>query len=229
MTRVKTATGGDLRAILCIAFTPGASLEQIRSFERFLIDRQEVVHAAEVEGSYDFLFEAAFPDLVRFHDFMEQVSQGFSTLLRKKKVSFICRRFIAGTDHSVWVHENGRRTRIDLDEVDEVIADGDYVRLRFAGRDYLHHATMQSIEAMLDPLRFLRIHRSVIVRLSRVERLLRDGRHWVVECRDGTRRRVAKGKVAELVDALAPFSSNAGHEPPVSGEHAGKPVLTIVE
>lgn len=229
MTRVMTASKGDLRVILCLAFSPDATLDQVQALERFLIDRAEVLHAAEVEGSFDFLVEAGFGELSSFHAFMEQFSNRFAPLLRKKKICFVCRRFIAGTERSVWVHDNGRRIRVDLDQVDEVIADGDYVRLRTDGHDYLYHSTMRAIEAMLDPVRYLRVHRSVIVRLSRVERLDRDGRHWVVACRDGTRHRIAKDRVADLLGRLTPLSSTVAPVSPTPEPVAESRTLHLVE
>jgi two-component system, LytTR family, response regulator len=56
-------------------------------------------------------------------------------------------------------------------KLDYVEAQDDYVALVSQGKKHLKQQTISSIEAALDPSRFLRIHRSYIVNLERVARL----------------------------------------------------------
>ena len=64
----------------------------------------------------------------------------------------------------------GQRTRlISLDDVDYIEARGNYVRLHVGERSYLVRDTLSALEARLDRGRFLRIHRSLIVNLARVQ------------------------------------------------------------
>ena len=64
----------------------------------------------------------------------------------------------------------GQRTRlIALDEVDYVEARSNYVRLHVGERFHLVRETLSGFEARLDGNRFLRIHRSLIVNLTRVQ------------------------------------------------------------
>jgi two-component system LytT family response regulator len=76
---------------------------------------------------------------------------------------------------------------VDVDDIDWVEADGNYVTIHAAGKTYLHRETLRSLEGKLDPERFARIHRSYIVSVDRVERLQPD-RHgdYKVVMRDGT-------------------------------------------
>jgi DNA-binding LytR/AlgR family response regulator len=62
---------------------------------------------------------------------------------------------------------------------------------------------MHALEGLLDPAEFLRVHRSIIVRLSRIRELLRDpdGGGTIV-LRDGVRLRVARGRWDALGAAL---------------------------
>ncbi|MGH9739522.1 MAG: LytR/AlgR family response regulator transcription factor [Candidatus Acidiferrales bacterium] len=56
-------------------------------------------------------------------------------------------------------------------KLDYVEAQDDYVALVSQGKKHLKQQTISSIEAALDPSRFLRIHRSYIVNLERVARV----------------------------------------------------------
>ena len=60
---------------------------------------------------------------------------------------------------------------IPVAKLDYVEAQDDYVALVSQGKKHLKQQTISSVEAALDPSRFLRIHRSYIVNLERVVRL----------------------------------------------------------
>jgi two-component system LytT family response regulator len=63
---------------------------------------------------------------------------------------------------------------------------------------------MHVLEGMLDPRRFLRVHRSVIVCLARVAELHRDDDGaGTLLLRSGVRLRVARGRWEHLERALA--------------------------
>lgn len=63
----------------------------------------------------------------------------------------------------------GDRTRlIDVAEIEYFEADANYVRLHGARGSPLLRETLSALEAKLDPARFLRVHRSLIVQVSRV-------------------------------------------------------------
>lgn len=85
-----------------------------------------------------------------------------------------------------WVPRRGELVRVSVDDVEYVQAERDYMRLSTAGRSFLIHQTISNLEARLDPARFVRIHRSVIVRRDRVARLFHErSSGWHVELADG--------------------------------------------
>ena len=89
-------------------------------------------------------------------------------------------------------------------DVEWIESDGDYARIHAAGKVHLVNARMHALEDLLDPRRFLRIHRSVIVALARVGELQRDeDGGGAVVLRSGVRLRVARGRWDELERALA--------------------------
>jgi two-component system LytT family response regulator len=72
------------------------------------------------------------------------------------------------------VRRRDRLVVIDAAEVDLIEAAGNYVRLECGDQAALFRATVASLERELDPTQFLRIHRSLIVRVDRVKSLERD-------------------------------------------------------
>lgn len=79
-------------------------------------------------------------------------------------------------------------------EIDWIEAEGDYVKFHVTGRTHLMRGTMASLEARLDPSRFIRIHRSTIVNVDRLRKLSPsfEGEYAVV-LQDGTKLRMSRG------------------------------------
>jgi len=92
---------------------------------------------------------------------------------------------------------------IPLDKLDYVEAQDDYIALRSEKKNYLKQQTISSIEAQLDPKRFVRIHRSYIVNLERIARIepyTKDSRVAVLA--DGTQLPVSRSGHAKLKTLL---------------------------
>lgn len=64
------------------------------------------------------------------------------------------------------VRKLGREFLINAHEVEWLQASGNYVNLHVRGRDYPLRTTMAGIEERLDPVRFVRVHRSYVVNLD---------------------------------------------------------------
>ena len=75
--------------------------------------------------------------------------------------------------NEIWVHRRAERVRVDLDSVEMVQAEGEYVRLFVRDQSYLHRASIGSIAARLDPARFMRVHRSYVIRLDLISKVRR--------------------------------------------------------
>jgi two-component system LytT family response regulator len=69
------------------------------------------------------------------------------------------------------IKAGGRTFFLKTEEIDWIEAEGKYIRLHVGKESYLERQALSSIEAQLDPKRFLRIHRSTIVNLDRVREL----------------------------------------------------------
>ncbi|WP_162875600.1 LytR/AlgR family response regulator transcription factor [Sphingomonas crusticola] len=82
-------------------------------------------------------------------------------------------REIGTPANEIWVHRRAERVRVDLDEVELVRAEGEYVRLFIGSQSFLHRASIGSIAARLDPGRFMRVHRSYVLRLDLIAKIRR--------------------------------------------------------
>ncbi len=97
----------------------------------------------------------------------------------------------------LWVPHRSELVRIGVAEVGRIDAERDYVRLHVgegdARRSYLLLQTIAGLEARLDPDRFIRIHRSIILRRDRITGLRHDGLGvWSVETSDGATLRIGR-------------------------------------
>lgn len=80
------------------------------------------------------------------------------------------------------VRAKGEIFFVKASNIEWIAAEGNYVRLHSGQVSYLVRQSMQRIEEMLDPTLFARVHRSAIVNLDRVRKLVAnvDGSYAVV-------------------------------------------------
>jgi two-component system LytT family response regulator len=92
---------------------------------------------------------------------------------------------------------------IDVDDVDWIDAQGNYVRLHVGTQAHLVRHTMKEVEAQLAASDFVRIHRSCIVRVSRIGTVEATGEgEYRVTMRDGTRLESSRGYAARIRELL---------------------------
>jgi two-component system LytT family response regulator len=80
------------------------------------------------------------------------------------------------------ITENGRVHLVKARDIDWIGAEGNYARLHVGVREYELRETLTSLERRLNPLDFLRIHRSTIVNVHRIKEIQRwfRGHHLVL-------------------------------------------------
>ncbi len=92
-----------------------------------------------------------------------------------------------------WVSEARGLVRLAAADVDRVSAERDYMRLHVGHRSWLINHTIARLEAELDPARFVRLHRSAIVRRDFVAGLRRDeGGRWWARLADGSEQKIGR-------------------------------------
>lgn len=73
------------------------------------------------------------------------------------------------------VRERDRIVPVAVDDIVWIAAEGDYARIHTGSRSHLVSRTLGELEERLDPARFLRVHRSAIVRWDRIREAIPEG------------------------------------------------------
>jgi two-component system, LytTR family, response regulator len=69
------------------------------------------------------------------------------------------------------IKSGGRIYFLETNDIDWIEAEGNYVSVHSAKKTHLLRETISSLETQLDPRKFVRIHRSSIVRIDRIQEL----------------------------------------------------------
>jgi len=105
----------------------------------------------------------------------------------------------AGHLERIAVEARGQVRVVPVEAIDYISASGAYVLLHTGAERFVVRERLQLLEDRLDPARFLRVHRSTIVQLDRIEALLRaGGGDYAVRLKGGVELKVSRGRVEEL-------------------------------
>ena len=161
------------RASPVVIFVTAYDQYALQAFEAHAIDyllkpfdrkrlRQAIERAARLVGGHD--------DLARRLQSLLSAVDGGRTLER------------------IAVKARGRVYFVRVAEIDWIEAAGHYLELHVGKETHLVRETIGRIEALLEPARFVRVHRSAIVNLDRVKEL-RPSFHgeYLIELQGGTR------------------------------------------
>ena len=97
------------------------------------------------------------------------------------------------------VEMRGQVRVVPVETIEYITASGPYAEIHVGEKTYIIRERMQTLEERLDPARFFRIHRSVIVRLDRIDTLLREpGGDYAVQLKNGARLSVSRNRVEPL-------------------------------
>ena len=151
-------------------------------------------------SAVDYLVKPVAPD--RLHDSVQRVrrhlaAQGAPHEAREPREG-------GGPYPERFAVPDGLRVRIvAAGDIEYVLAQGNYVELKTAGRGLLLRETLAGFQAKLDPARFVRIHRSRIVRIDLIEQIEPYGAgQYLVRMRGGARLTSGRSYRSELRRAL---------------------------
>ena len=101
------------------------------------------------------------------------------------------------------IKATGRIYFLETSEIDWIEAEGNYVSVHSAKKTHLLRETISSLEAQLDPKKFVRIHRSSIVRIDRIHELQPwfHGEYRII-LQDGTQLTLSRNHRDNLQEAL---------------------------
>jgi hypothetical protein len=212
---VRTIEPNDLRVLLCFAFDHRADPGKIAEFKTSLIKSETVLHSVELSGTFDFICEERLPSLRAYHRRYAELAPHVALLAERFEACFVCKRFVRSERDQVeafWVSCHDGKRRVAVDQIDAIHAEGDYVRLRCGPESFLHDSTMNAMIAALDGEDFVRLHRSIIVRLDKIDRLIHHDNGWTVRLENGTQERIAKSRVMSVLRAIRESSpTDQGH------------------
>ena len=99
----------------------------------------------------------------------------------------------------VMIKAAGRVVLLKVDEIDFIEADGNYAKLHVARKAHLLREKMNDLEGQLDPAKFVRIHRSVIVNLDRIKEMHPHfNGDYIVVLEDGRQLRLSRTRREHL-------------------------------
>jgi two-component system, LytTR family, response regulator len=109
----------------------------------------------------------------------------------------------APTAERFTIRIGSRLAFVEVADVTWIEADGDYAALHANGERHLLRESLQELSRKLDPSRFIRVHRSAIVRVDQVAEMLpRPNRDAVLRLKDGTTLRASRTYIDALMAAI---------------------------
>jgi len=101
------------------------------------------------------------------------------------------------------IKASNRMVLLKVADIDFIEADGNYAKLHVGRKAHLLREKMHDLEGRLDPAKFVRIHRSVIVNLDRIKEMQPHfNGDYVVILEDGTQLRLSRTRREHLEDRL---------------------------
>jgi two-component system LytT family response regulator len=92
------------------------------------------------------------------------------------------------------IKSSGRIYFVRIQDIDWCEAAGNYVRLHIGQQTHLVRGTMSHLESQLDPAQFVRIHRSAIVNVERIQELRSSfNGEYLITLNDKTRLTLSRG------------------------------------
>ena len=97
------------------------------------------------------------------------------------------------------IKSDGRVTFLPVEEIDWIESSDNHVKIHAKGETHVLRRTLQSMQASLSPTDFVRVHRSSIVNVTRIEEIQPwfNG-EYIVVLRDGTKVQSSRGYRARL-------------------------------
>ena len=140
----------------------------------------------------------------------------FDVTLRRIKSRIVLRDLL--TDRRLFVRNAGRISLVRIDDIDWIEAADYYACLHVGAASHLIRKTIMQLEHELDSSTFVRIHRSSIVNIRRIETLaLNEGGEYDVILQDGHKLRLSRGYRQRLQARLK--NGTVGGDDPSAQSH----------
>ena len=109
------------------------------------------------------------------------------------------------------VEKDGRARELPIEAIYSIRANAHYSYIHDGEQEFFCNRSISALETMLDPERFFRVHRSYIVRLSRVTRVKRAGEAAIAELGEPVRCSIpiARAQCREIRQRLGTIAGSA--------------------
>lgn len=104
---------------------------------------------------------------VSFQRFLKAINRATSNITQRTQSE--TNNHQQESSSTIFVKEKNQFSRLERDEILFVEAFGDYVNIYTSNQKYTIHSTMKNMEKKLDDNNFMRVHRSYIVNLGKIE------------------------------------------------------------
>jgi DNA-binding LytR/AlgR family response regulator len=108
-----------------------------------------------------------------------------------------------------FVKRNGVTIPVRTSDIESIAAEGDYCRVYVEQTNHLVHVPMREFERRLDSSRFVRIHRSTIIQVSRIVRIEALGRGALLHLKSGMTTAASRAGSSLLRERI-PFTRHIG-------------------
>lgn len=204
----------DVFVVVCVAFDHRADAEGLERFKKCICNCDFVDVTMDVSGTFDMIVQGRIPTLAAYTEHMDRIRPQLAEFVSRIETNFVAnkteRRLEA--EQYMWVPCVGGHKRIAVGTIDKVVAEGDYMRIYLYDWNFLIHSTIRALKERLDA-RFIQLHRSSIVRIDFIDRLMHHDRRWIARLSDGSQQAVAKSHVPAVLALMAHDSSSDGHKP----------------
>lgn len=201
----------DLAVVICLAFDHRAPFAALKKFKECICACRSVEAVMETTGTFDMIVHARLPSLTEYTEQIDRIGPQLAAFVSRLESNFVARRVERnGVSHALWVPCKEGKRRIDTGMINKIVAEGDYMRLCMNDGECLVHDTIRHLLAQLDREQFIQLHRSAIVRVDYIDRLMHREHRWVARLRDGTEQAVAKSRVGAILRTLSIDSSIGG-------------------
>lgn len=215
----------QLVVIACLAFDHRAPADDLKRFKACLLQCPQVERVMEVCGTFDLIIEGRCQDIADYTKGMERLRRPLSQLVARVETSFVSRTMDRPTSSeeekgAIWLPCQDGRRRVEYRQIDKIVAEGDYMRVHVGNWSCLIHDTMSRLAKELSGAGFAQLHRSWLVRISFIERLIHDQRRWTARLIDGTEVHVAKSHTHDILAIMSGESSKPKTHSATAGDVA---------
>ena len=123
-----------------------------------------IFSTSKTEYAYD-AFEFQAVDFIRKPITMPRFDQAVNRALETVQK----RQAVQAKADEIYVREDGRYIRIPCDDILFFENVGDYIRVKTIKGQHIIHGTLKAIEEKLNDNRFLKVHRTYIINLSKIK------------------------------------------------------------